>query len=185
MAVGDVNSTERGSGAVTRDAGNLVIGTLSGKPVVMMQGRFHTYEGYSQQQVALPVSVMKELGVQPLVHPISDAAQGPEDDCITAVMLRPIGTLAMLRLMLHGAMGTLGEAHSVERFEFEHLVVRPTLPQGRRGMKVAFDGEVTRMRAPLDIRVLAKPLHLLMPRPQETAAGTAIDTAARADRTGA
>ena len=41
------------------------------------------------------------------------------------------------------------------------LMVKPTLPQGRRGMKVAFDGEVTMMHAPLDIRVLAKPLYLL------------------------
>lgn len=48
-------------------AGNLVLGTLSGKNVVMMQGRFHTYEGYSQQQVTLPIAVMKELGVHTLV----------------------------------------------------------------------------------------------------------------------
>ena len=99
-------------------------------------------------------------------------------------MVRPIGTLSMIRLMLHGAMGTLGEAQSVEHFEFDHMVVRPTLASGRREVKVAFDGEVTRMRAPLDFRVLAKPLYLLMPRPQDTAADTAIDTAARADRTG-
>ncbi len=52
----------------------------------------------------------------------------------------------------------------VERFEFEHLVVRPTLPQGRSGVKVAFDGEVTTMRAPLDFHVLAKPLYLLTPQ---------------------
>lgn len=48
-------------------AGNLVLGTLSGKPVVMMQGRLHTYEGYTQQEVALPVAVMQELGVHTLV----------------------------------------------------------------------------------------------------------------------
>jgi hypothetical protein len=74
----------------------------------------------------------------------------------------------MIRLMLHGAMGTLGEAQSVERFEFDHMVVKPRLPQGRRGVKVAFDGEVTMMRAPLEFRVLAKPLHLLKRRPHTT-----------------
>jgi diacylglycerol kinase family enzyme len=95
-------------------------------------------------------------------------------------MLRPIGALSMIRLMLHGAMGTLGDAQGVERFEFEHMVVRPTLAPGRRGVKVAFDGEVARMRAPLDFRVLAKPLYLLMPRPHDPA----IDTAARPDGTG-
>jgi hypothetical protein len=87
-------------------------------------------------------------------------------------MLRPIGTLSMIRLMLHGALGTLGEAQSVERFEFEHMVVKPTLAQGRRGVKVAFDGEVTKLRAPLDFRVLAKPLYLLMSRRDDTAFDT-------------
>jgi len=67
----------------------------------------------------------------------------------------------MLGLMLHGAMGRLGEAAGVERFEFDHIVVRPTLAQGRQGVKVAFDGEVTMMRAPLVLRVLARPLYLL------------------------
>lgn len=48
-------------------AGNLVIGELSGKPVVMMQGRFHTYEGYTQQEATFPVRVMKDLGIDTLV----------------------------------------------------------------------------------------------------------------------
>jgi diacylglycerol kinase family enzyme len=103
---------------------------------------------------------LEQLGVQPLLCPDSS----PAGAHITAVMLRPIGTLSMLRLMLHGAMGTLGEAHGVERFDFDHMVVKPTLTPGRRGVKVAFDGEVTRLRAPLDFRVLATPLYLMKPR---------------------
>ena len=123
---------------------------------------------------------LQQFGAEP-----EDTLAGtPGHGSMAALVLRPIGTLSMIRLMLHGAMGRLGEAQSVERFEFDHMVVRPTLAPGRRGVKVAFDGEVTRMRAPLDFRVLAKPLYLLMPRPQDTAADTAIDTAARADRTG-
>jgi hypothetical protein len=65
--------------------------------------------------------------------------------------------------MLHGAMGRLGESAGVEHFEFRRMVVRPTLPQGRRGVKVAFDGEVAMLRAPLDFRVLSRPLYLLQP----------------------
>jgi hypothetical protein len=57
----------------------------------------------------------------------------------------------------------------VECFDFSHMVVRPTLAPGRRGVKVAFDGEVTRMRAPLDFRVLAQPLYLLLAPPQNAA----------------
>jgi diacylglycerol kinase family enzyme len=106
---------------------------------------------------------LEQVGMQPSAQAEGERAQGR----ITAVMLRPIGTLSMLRLMLHGAMGTLGEAQSVERFEFDHMVVRPRLPQGRRGIKVAFDGEVTTLRAPLNFRVLDKPLYLLKPSQAE------------------
>jgi diacylglycerol kinase family enzyme len=97
-------------------------------------------------------------------EPDDTLAGAPGDGSMAALMLRPIGTLSMIGLMLHGAMGRLGEAAGVERFEFEHLVVKPTLPQGRSGVKVAFDGEVMMMRAPIDFRVLAKPLYLLKPQ---------------------
>lgn len=54
--------------------GRLIFGTLGGKNVVAMQGRFHYYEGYTMQQVTFPVRVMKFLGVQTLL--ISNAAGG-------------------------------------------------------------------------------------------------------------
>ena len=115
---------------------------------------------------------LQQFGAEP-----EDTLAGtPGEGSMAALMLRPIGTLSMIRLMLHGAMGTLGEAQSVERFEFHHMVVRPTLAPGRRLVKVAFDGEVTRMRAPLDFRVLARPLYLLMPRRDDAAIDTASDT---------
>lgn len=55
-------------------AGVLVCGTLYGKRVVMMQGRFHNYEGYSMQDVALPVRVMRKMGVKTLI--ITNACGG-------------------------------------------------------------------------------------------------------------
>lgn len=54
--------------------GRLIFGTLGGKTVVAMQGRFHYYEGYTMQQVTFPVRVMKFLGVDTLL--ISNAAGG-------------------------------------------------------------------------------------------------------------
>jgi purine-nucleoside phosphorylase len=52
--------------------GRMIFGTLAGKRVVAMQGRFHLYEGYSMQQITFPVRVMKFLGVSRLL--ISNAA---------------------------------------------------------------------------------------------------------------
>jgi purine-nucleoside phosphorylase len=48
-------------------AGRLAVGTTSGIPVAVMQGRFHLYEGYSARQVAFPVRVLARMGVKALV----------------------------------------------------------------------------------------------------------------------
>ncbi len=86
---------------------------------------------------------------------------------VMAVVLKPIGSFAMLRLLLRGAMGTLGEADSIENFEFEKMVVKPSRMMGRRRIKMAFDGEVVHMQPPLAFSVMAKPLYLLKPPPEE------------------
>ncbi|UFJ42868.1 purine-nucleoside phosphorylase [Brevibacillus humidisoli] len=52
---------------VAGHAGKLVMGMLSGTPVIAMQGRFHYYEGHSMQTVIFPVYVMRELGVETLI----------------------------------------------------------------------------------------------------------------------
>jgi purine-nucleoside phosphorylase len=54
--------------------GRLLFGNLRGKQIVCMQGRFHYYEGYTFQQIAFPVRVMKALGVETLI--VSNAAGG-------------------------------------------------------------------------------------------------------------
>lgn len=54
--------------------GKLIFGKLSGKDVVVMQGRFHYYEGYSMKQITYPIRVMKKLGVEILL--VSNACGG-------------------------------------------------------------------------------------------------------------
>lgn len=52
--------------------GKLIYGNLAGKKVVVMQGRFHVYEGYSLQDVTFPVRIMEKLGIKTLL--VSNAA---------------------------------------------------------------------------------------------------------------
>ena len=59
---------------VVGHAGRLLIGTLEQVPVVVMQGRFHFYEGYTMQALTLPVRVMRMLGAHTLI--VTNAAGG-------------------------------------------------------------------------------------------------------------
>ncbi len=54
--------------------GNLLIGHLAGQPVVVLQGRFHYYEGYSTKEVAFPIRVLSLLGAKTLI--LTNAAGG-------------------------------------------------------------------------------------------------------------
>ncbi len=64
---------------VETHAGRLLLGTLGGRRVAMMQGRFHRYEGYTLQQVAFPVRVLKALGATTLI--VSNVSGGMHPLC--------------------------------------------------------------------------------------------------------
>lgn len=82
---------------------------------------------------------------------------------VAAVMLKPIGTAAMLWLLLRGAFGSLGDADDVESFAFRRMIVTPSRRYGGRRVKIAFDGEIAWMNAPLQFEVAPQPLWLLKP----------------------
>jgi len=66
-------------------SGNLLFGSIHKVPVVVMQGRFHYYEGYSMQQITYPIRIMKLLGVEYLF--VSNATGGLNPDFKTGDLM--------------------------------------------------------------------------------------------------
>ena len=97
-----------------------------------------------------------------------------EAGSMAAVVLRPVGTWALLGLLARGAMGRLGEADTLDSFSFQRLVVRPRLAWAGRSIKVAYDGEVARLQPPLVFCVAARPLWLLKPVGTPAASGQTL-----------
>lgn len=89
---------------------------------------------------------------------------------LVAIALKPVSSWQMVGLLLRGAFGRLGEADQVVSFPLRELSVRPPGRRGRRRYKVAMDGEVTHLPAPLLFRISPKPLLLMVPLAPATAA---------------
>lgn len=70
---------------VVGHSGKLLFGELSGKKVLVMAGRFHFYEGYTPQQVAYPIRVMKMLGIKTLF--VSNAAGSVNADFLVGDLM--------------------------------------------------------------------------------------------------
>ncbi|MCA1247876.1 diacylglycerol kinase family protein [Massilia sp. MS-15] len=100
-----------------------------------------------------------------------------EDGQLVGIAPRPMGKLGLLRLLIQGLRGRLGEDDEVEAFAFRRLTVLTPAVYGRKRMKVAVDGEVSRMTMPLEFRVLEGRLHLLVQGPSRKEARPASDEA--------
>lgn len=86
-----------------------------------------------------------------------------QDGQLVAIAVKPVGKLAMLGLLLRGALGQLGDADKVSSFAFTSLTVSPRRPHRPKRLKVATDGEVIWMDTPLHFRPSPQPLQLLVP----------------------
>lgn len=99
---------------------------------------------------------MEQVGFAPLAERIDDGK-------LAALAPRPVGKLGMLGLLVRGALGRLSEAPNLHAFGLTRMTVKQRGMVGRRRMKVAIDGEVTHLDAPLVFRVLEGQLLLLKP----------------------
>lgn len=83
---------------------------------------------------------------------------------LAAITLRPTGKLAMLWLLVRGALGRLGDADRVVHFNFSALDLRPRRLRRHGRIKVATDGEVAWMTPPLRFEAMPGALNLIVPR---------------------
>ncbi len=85
---------------------------------------------------------------------------------LAAIVVRPIGTLALFGLLARGVIGRLGDADNIDSFSFRKLKVTM---RGKHRIKVATDGEITWMTPPLVFQVADTPLLLMVPAPADRA----------------
>lgn len=99
---------------------------------------------------------------------LEQIGMGPEvirDGHLTAIMLKPVGGLALFWLMIRGAFRTLGEAENVTSYAFREMTVTFAGRQRTGKAKVATDGEIAWMDSPLVFRTTPEPLYLIKPDP--------------------
>lgn len=89
-----------------------------------------------------------------------------DDGHLAGIAVRHVGSWALLGMVLRGFLGRMGDDDNIESFAFRRLTVANKL---NKSMKIALDGEVMRMRAPLVFEVSPTPLLLLMPAPADRA----------------
>ena len=139
---------------VETHTGRLLLGTLGGKPVVAMQGRFHRYEGYTLQQVTFPVRVMRALGADTLL--VSNACGGmhpfwaPGDLVLIADHINLLGDNPLIGPNADDLGPRFPDMSQPYDLELQKLAVEVALERGvtlRRGVYVAVPGPNLETRA--------------------------------------
>ena len=97
---------------------------------------------------------MEQVGMRELTVAV-------EEGQLVALAPKPMGRLGMLGLLVRGALGRLGGDDELIAFAFKNMTVRTPAYYGRRRLKVAADGEVSKMATPFEFRVLEGRLKLL------------------------
>ena len=139
---------------VESHAGRLLCGTLAGRPVVAMQGRFHAYEGYSLQQVTFPIRVLQALGARTLI--VSNACGGmhplwaPGDLMVIADHINLLGDNPLIGPhdpSLGARFPDMSAPYDAELRRWAHEVATAAGHQLREGVYVAVQGPNLETRA--------------------------------------
>ncbi len=135
-------------------AGRLIVGKLNGKKVMIMQGRFHYYEGYDMRQITFPVRVMRRMGAETLL--LSNAAGGLNpmyregdlmlmDDHINLMGDNPL--IGLNHPELGPRFPDLSEPYSKKLMELAESVARKNDIRLHRGVYAAMSGPSLETRA--------------------------------------
>jgi purine-nucleoside phosphorylase len=134
--------------------GKLIVGTLAGKDVVAMQGRFHFYENYTMKQITFPVRVMKFLGVETLL--ISNAAGALNPSFVRGDVMLMVDHINLLgdNPLIGPNDDTLGprfpdmsEPYSLKLLETAQVVAQGLEIKVQKGVYVAMQGPSLETRA--------------------------------------
>lgn len=134
--------------------GKLIFGTLAGKHVVAMQGRFHYYEGYTMKQITFPVRVMKLLGVQTLLISNAGGALNPKfgrgDIMLMVDHINLLGDNPLIGPndeSLGPRFPDMSEPYSKELLASAEAIARDLKIEVRKGVYVAMTGPNLETRA--------------------------------------
>lgn len=138
----------------TSHRGRFVFGTLRGLPVMVMEGRFHQYEGYPLSQITLPVRVMKALGAELMI--VSQAVGGmnpqynPGDVMLIDDHINLLGDNPLVGVnddRLGPRFPDMSEPYSFELIEQGQKIARQADFVVHRGVSVAVTGPCLETRA--------------------------------------
>jgi len=148
--------------SVPGHAGRMVLGKIEGKNVMVLQGRTHFYEGYSMQQVTLPIRVMQKMGIPNLI--VTNAAGGVNPDFFPGDVMLIVDHLNIIGMT--GSNPLIG--HNLDEFgprfpdmsqaydrEFRTLVKQVSLQLGidlKEGVYAGLSGPS--FETPADLRFL-------------------------------
>lgn len=89
--------------------GELILGTLEGKNVAIMSGRFHLYEGYSPKEIALPIYNFKRLGAKQLIITNAAGSLNPEYPAASVMMITDHFNLTGINPLIGDNIDELGD----------------------------------------------------------------------------
>ncbi len=94
---------------------------------------------------------------------VEEAPALREGQLVAIMVNRPVGKLALLKLLIQGFRGQLGRADQVTTLAFSRLTVEPRSPRRQQRLKVATDGEIAWLHTPLTFQIAPHRLQLLVP----------------------